>query len=555
VRHPSVAAVARVAPAIAPTATVVGVSVLAGWILRLPGIHQIHPVFGTMGPHTALGFTLAGASLWLLNPAGRFGPRARAGQTCAAMVLLLSLVTLAATQFAWTLPLDPGILPDAVAALVPLVMPTPSALAFLSIGLALLLLNADDRRIRASEPFAFAAALIALLALIAFGYDFLLTAAPGPRRALAFHSVFLFQALAVGVLMSRPNRGLMRLATGRTVTGVMVRRLLPAAVGLPIVLGALVVVGQRAAFYPSSLSLSYYTVSIVVVFSALIVHTALLVDRADTQRREAKDRLRALNTELERRVAERTAELETVNKELEAFSYSVSHDLRAPLRHITGFAEMLMNRAGPALDDQGRGYVRTIANAAGRLARLIDDLLAFSRMSRAALHRRRVDLNTLVLEARNELLAHATTNGRAIDWHIAPLPEVEGDPAMLHQVVVNLLSNALKYTSPRAVARIQVGTVSDKTNDIVLFVQDNGVGFDMKYLDKLFGVFQRLHRADEFEGTGIGLANIKRIITRHGGRVWAEGQVDRGATFYVALPALSRVKESHGPDAPPHPAG
>jgi signal transduction histidine kinase len=252
---------------------------------------------------------------------------------------------------------------------------------------------------------------------------------------------------------------------------------------------------------------------------------------------EARNRsLRAAHDELEARVRARTAELQTVNNELEAFSYSVSHDLRAPLRHVSGFAELLSEHAGATLDDQGRKYITTINNAAKKMATLIDDLLGFSRISRAALHAQPIGLEKIVDAARREVTTLRNTGARQIDWRIEPLPEILADPALLHQVFVNLFSNALKYTSTREQAHIEVGTVPGEPGEVVVYVRDNGVGFDMKYVDKLFGVFQRLHRANEFEGTGIGLANIKRTVTRHGGRVWAEGVVNQGATFYVALP-------------------
>ena len=228
------------------------------------------------------------------------------------------------------------------------------------------------------------------------------------------------------------------------------------------------------------------------------------------------------------------AQLERVNKELEAFSYSVSHDLRAPLRHITGFVNLLGEHAAGGLDEKSKHYMQVISDSAQKMGALIDDLLAFSRFGRADMHSTRVALRPLLDEAIRDLAGEA--DGREISWEIGPLPEVVGDPAMLRQVWSNLVANALKFSRPRKPARIEIGGEVTGPGEVRCWIRDNGVGFDMKYADKLFGVFQRLHASDVFEGTGIGLANVQRIVARHGGRAWAEGKVDEGAVFWFSLP-------------------
>ena len=256
------------------------------------------------------------------------------------------------------------------------------------------------------------------------------------------------------------------------------------------------------------------------------------VTRDLTERRAAEEELRRLNVELERRVIERTAQLEAANKELEAFSYSVSHDLRAPLRGIDGFSQALLEDYSDRLDEQGRDYLRRVHAAAQRMAHLIDDMLKLSRISRAELRREEVDLSALARSVVEQL--RKAQPERRVEVHIADGLKSQGDPQLLRIALENLLGNAWKFTGKTAEALIEFGATQEG-GETVYAVRDNGAGFDMTYVDKLFKAFQRLHDAREFEGTGIGLATVQRVIRRHGGRVWAEGEPGRGATFYFTL--------------------
>ena len=251
-----------------------------------------------------------------------------------------------------------------------------------------------------------------------------------------------------------------------------------------------------------------------------------------TERKRTQRELERLNRELEDRVRSRTAQLEAANRELEAFSYSVSHDLRAPVRHIDGFVKLLERELPPATDKAAH-YLRTIASSSQRMATLIDDLLTLSRTGRAPLEMRTVALRELVDEVIADLRPDLAR--RRIEWRIAPLPAVRGDPSLLRVLLQNLLENAVKYTRQQRPAIVEIGPLALDDGDTAIYVRDNGVGFDMRYADRLFGVFQRLHRAEEFEGTGVGLATARRVVHRHGGRIWGEGEPGRGACFYFTV--------------------
>ncbi len=256
-----------------------------------------------------------------------------------------------------------------------------------------------------------------------------------------------------------------------------------------------------------------------------------------TERKLAEMEIKTLNAELEDRVTKRTIQLEAANKELEAFSYSVSHDLRAPLRHASGYVDLLVKRCRADLSEKGRHYLDSIADSVRQMGVLIDDLLQFSRNSRAEMRLKDTNMNEVLAEVLASL--RQDNPGRVIAWTVAKMPPVFGDEAMLKQVWVNLLSNAVKFTRTRGKAKIEVG-VREENGEYLFFVRDNGVGFDMQYAQKLFGVFQRLHSMEEFEGTGIGLANVRRIVLRHEGRTWAESELDKGTTVYFTLPIQRR---------------
>ncbi|HVU34845.1 MAG TPA: PAS domain S-box protein [Opitutaceae bacterium] len=259
------------------------------------------------------------------------------------------------------------------------------------------------------------------------------------------------------------------------------------------------------------------------------------IARDVTKRKQAEDEIRRLNAALERQVQDRTTELQAAYGEIEAFSYSISHDLRAPLIHIAGFIEMLKSDLGPKLDDRSRRHLDTICNSTEHMGRMIADLLALSRIGRADMRKVRVNVGDIVRDVQRELSAHL--QNRKIVWMVGDLPEVQADPVLLRQAIMNLIANALKFSRARPETRIEIGAQANDAEDIV-YIRDNGVGFDMKYSAKLFGVFQRLHASTDFEGSGMGLATTRRIMQRHGGRTWAESTPGEGATFFFSLPRV-----------------
>src|SRR5688500_3247160 len=381
----------KASAAIAFTAFLSGFAVLISWIWKLPGLSRIHPLLGGMGAHAALGFILAGAGLLLVRRPPVRPARRITASVCAATLIVMTVASLGRSMDLSLGGLLPGRLPSA------------SAEVFLALGLALLTIDVSIGRWRPAELFSFVAALIALFALVAYTLSSVSIFTTVNPRPLAFHSVLLMVLFSFALLAARPRAGLMSFATSNTVAGLLVRRMLPAVVGIPAVIGWLATEAQRAGAVPPFLTVPYYAVAIIIVFATMTWLIAGSLYRIDLQRREAQEQVQQLNAELEQRVADRTAQLERVNGELESFSYSVSHDLRAPLRHIDGFAQLLTTQQSGRLDDNGKRHLAIIREGAQNMGRMIDDLLSLARLDRQQLARERTDLNAIVQKVRQEV--------------------------------------------------------------------------------------------------------------------------------------------------------
>jgi signal transduction histidine kinase len=422
-----------------------------------------------------------------------------------------------------------------VAAAIGVAMGGNTALLFVCLGAGLALGLGRSPRTRAvSDALVVSAAAICLFALTSLLFG------SRAQYPLVTHDPMLSSTATIGVVLcsatvlQRPDRGVGQLLGSTASGGVLARRLLPILILAPIAIAWLTLLGVESGLFDGPVAAALSVVAGIVLLVIVVVSGIRVVDRLEAVRHGNEAQIRQMVQD----IARHSEELHRTNRELESFSYSISHDLRAPIRHMAGFAELLSSHAGERLDAKSKKYLANIIDSAENAGLLIDELLELSRIGRAALHTRDIDLGEIVRDSWNRLVLER--RGRDIRFETDALPAIHADPTLTGVVITNLISNAVKYTAPRAQAVIAV-TAKREGDRVIVDVCDNGVGFDMKYADKLFGVFQRLH-GDEFPGTGIGLANVKRIVERHGGRVWAEGTLDAGATFHVSLPSAKEQR-------------
>lgn len=502
----------------------VSLLMLLSWLGGSPSYQNNNFYVGwwSMNPLTAICFALSSSSLFLFQ-LHRSRSLQYAALGFALVVMTFSVLRLANLPIYQDLTLDRLLFTEKIAGNR---MSPITAVNFALISLTFLLINVETKHgQRPSQYAAIFTISISLFALIGYLYGVEPFYKAFSYIPMALHTAICFFILCLGILFRDQDRGFMKLLASPGLGGMMVRRLLPAALFITPLLGWLRILGERAGYYDTEFGVALSVMLNLMIFSALIFLSCLSLDKTDHE------------------LKKKTQATEDANKELEAFSYSVSHDLRAPLRHMDGFVK-LMQKSQDTLDDKSKRYLGIIGDAAGQMGRLIDDLLLFSRMGRTEFRWCKISMQRLVDDVLPEI--KSSVQDRAIEWIIPELPEVECDPAMMRQALVNLFSNAVKYSGTKEKAVIEMGH-RDQKGEHVFFVKDNGVGFEMQYAHKLFGVFQRLHAAEQFEGTGIGLANVKRIINRHHGQVWAESILGEGATFYFTLPNAKTPPDKNNP--------
>jgi len=497
-------------------AIVVGYHVMLGWMFGISVLKTPSPIYSTMKMNSAICSVVAGVCLYLLAmDRGRLSRKWRAFiRICAGLVASLALLTVIERVLRMDIGVDHWF-PFSMENGAPARMALMSALGFHLIGLALLLLD-NPRTARISEMLTLTSAAISLLAIAGYVYQ-----AEAFQGQMSLYASVVILLLSGGVLCARPDRGLMAKITSDSFGGIMARRLLPATLSIPLVLGWLQHFGHRAGLYQSEPGLALLTVANVTVFISVVWWGVNSLHRMDTKRRQAEQELQ-----------ETAAKLSRSNADLEQFAYVASHDLKEPLRAISGSVQILRERYHGNLGPEAEEVIRHTVDGALRMQTLIDDLLTYSRLATREAPLEPTDCST-VLEEVLANLQSSIRESKAVVTH-DPLPTVKADRIQLLQVFQNLISNGIKYRSQRT-PKIHVG-IEDRKNEWTFSVRDNGIGIAPQYADRIFRIFQRLHTRKEYSGTGIGLAVCKKIIERHGGRIWLDSEPEEGSTFYFTLP-------------------
>jgi len=498
------------------TVFIIGATALIGWQFDLDTLKRPLPNLVSMNPATAVCFVLSALAFLFLTNDQKPKWQYFAGYSAAMLILVISILKIGGLLLALDVNIDTWLFYEKIEAdvinNVKNRMAPNTALAFFFTGFSLLMINHKSR-----GTYQLITLLVGLLALLSIlGYLYQVKSFYGFLKyiPMAVNTAVGFLLTSLAVLFYKPNRGFMsEFVTGQA-GAIISRTLIPTALLVPTILGFLSLYLNANQVITSRFGIALLVLGNILIFLILIWFNAKELNTKDRQRNNAKN------------------QLYQANKELESFSYSVAHDLRAPLRSVKSYAEIFVEDHGDKLDGDAASIMDTIQRNANKMGVLIDDLLAFSRLGRQEINKIEVDMNELTEEIITEF---SKSYKHHAEININDLHEIKGDRALLYQVMSNLISNAVKYSSKKEKPVIDIKSL-ENGSQIIYSVKDNGAGFDMQYADKLFGVFQRLHSQNEFEGTGIGLAIINRIVNKHGGKVWAEAEVDKGATFFYTLP-------------------
>lgn len=493
----------------------IGLMAIVGWVFNISFLRDLYPEAVEMNPVTACCFVLSGLSLVIQVVLPDNKIFCNFARWCAFSVFTIAVIKLI-SLIGYDFGIDRLFFREKLEILVPPNRMAPNtAFGFLFTGASLVFL-----RIKSffSQPFAFGVCLISMLAVSGYIYGVEEFYGIASYIPMALNSAIAFSLIGSGIFAANPESGLMGAIVSDNIGGRLARWLLPVTSFLIFSLAWLRLEGQIKGFYDTEFGIAFMVVLDIIILGFIIWLSAYLLNKLDNRRKHSEE------------------QLVKINKELDTFAYSISHDLKAPLRLIDGFSRGLENNDAVKLDSEGKYSLENIRSNAQKMGQLIDDLLAFSRFSRKEMDFSNADMADMVKAVFKELKDTLMVN-RVIRLDLKALPALRVDSSMMHQVWANLLSNAVKFTAAREEAVIEVGSFV-LGEEIVFYVKDNGVGFDMQHADRLFGVFKRLPGAEEFEGTGIGLSIVERIIARHRGRVWAEAQAGKGAAFYFALPKL-----------------
>jgi signal transduction histidine kinase len=508
-----------------------GVSGLIGWSLGNFYLTSIHPGLVPANPLTNVCQVIAGASLLLLirDSAGL----KKTVLAAASLLVAIGLMRLLDYFTGWNFPLDQVLFREKLyaAPLGPNHMAPNTALNFILLGGAFALAVSPNERARhASQILSLLVAFVSFLGILGYLFHFASLYQISDHTPMSLPAILGFLFAAMGSLCLHPHSGPASLFFSDSTGGFMARRLLPVAVLAPTLAAWIFLEAQSSGRLDALTGMARLTFANILIASLAVYFTSQRLHNGDRKRVQAEEEVRLLNASLQ----DQAKRLAAANKGLESFSYSVSHDLRSPLTHVHGYAEMLALETAGKLEGKAARYLEVIQDETERMSTLIEDLLRFAKVERAELRIGEVGMQEVVEESIRRL--HPEAEGRKVAWHVQSLPSVKADRPLMEQVMVNLLSNALKYSRNRPEIRVEIGFRPEGAGLGVFYVRDNGVGFDMREAGKLFEAFQRMHSRSEYEGTGVGLANVRSIIERHGGKAWAESEPDKGATFFFSLP-------------------